>query len=229
MRNGELVFLGRTDNQVKVRGFRIEPEEVEAALNLHPAVRSCAVVARVDPTHNTQLVAFVIPQGGAAIASADLRRFLQERLPDYMVPGSISFLDALPITPAGKVNRRALEESRPGTTRQEPYVAPRTPLEKTLAGIWMSLLSLNVIGIHSNFFDLGGHSLLATQVVARIQRLLGVDLPLRRLFETPTVAELALAIVEKQAEQVGETALNKMLAELEEANPRLEDSAEQTA
>jgi pristinamycin I synthase-3/4 len=180
--DGTLEFRGRADDQVKIRGFRVEPGEVEAVLASHPAVREAVVVAREG-----RLVAYVV--GGE---ETELRSFLRERLPEYMVPSAIVALDALPLTRHGKVDRRALPapgKARPGSRVE--LVAPRGPVEEALAGIWASLLEVERVGIHDNFFDLGGHSLLATRVVAAIRRELGAEIPLRALFERPTVAQLA--------------------------------------
>jgi acyl carrier protein len=212
-RDGQLVFVGRVDHQVKVRGFRIELAEVEAAVVAHPSVRECVVVAQQDSSRNTELVAFAVVESLGTLSVGDLRRFLQQRLPDYMVPASIRIVEMLPLTSSGKVDRRALQALPMEPTADMHHVVPRTPLEKTLADIWKQLLKREQIGIHDNFFDLGGHSLLATQMVARIYAALGIHLPLRRLFETPSIADLALAIVEQRAEQAGEARRNEILTE----------------
>ncbi|HVG44622.1 MAG TPA: amino acid adenylation domain-containing protein, partial [Longimicrobium sp.] len=186
MAEGVLEYLGRLDAQVKVRGFRIEPGEIEAVLRRHPAVVECAVVARTAAAGDTRLVAYVV---GAAEADA-LRAHLRESLPEYMVPSAFVFLDALPLTPNGKLDRKALPapELAPAEGR---YVAPRTPVEEVLAGIWAEVLRLERVGVTESFFELGGHSLLATRAVSRVREMFGVELPLRALFERPTVAELA--------------------------------------
>jgi len=223
-RDGQLVFLGRLDHQVKVRGFRIELGEVEAAVVEHPGVRDCAVVTQEDTSRNTGLVAFAVVENVGTLSVGDLRRFLQQRLPDYMVPTSIHIVATLPLTSSGKVDRRALQALPMERAAEIDYVAPRTPVEKTLADMWKQLLKREQVGVHDNFFELGGHSLLATQLVARIHQGLGIHLLLRRLFETPTVADLALAVVEQQAEQAGEARLNEILTEVE-ASPQMEGSA----
>jgi acyl carrier protein len=177
---------------VKLRGFRIELGEIEAVLGRHPAVREVVVVVREDAPGDRRLAAYVVADREPAPSSRDLRAFLQAKLPDYMIPSAFVPLDALPLTPNGKVDRRALPapgQARP--TLEDALVAPRTPVEEALAGIWADLLGLTQVGIHDNFFELGGHSLLATQVMARLQAAFQVEVPLRRLFEAPTVADLA--------------------------------------
>ncbi|HEX5724995.1 MAG TPA: amino acid adenylation domain-containing protein, partial [Longimicrobiaceae bacterium] len=183
--DGTLEFLGRNDHQVKVRGFRIELGEIEAVLRGHGSVADCVVMARAEAGEQ-RLVAYVV--GG--VEAAELRAHLRESLPEYMVPSAFVFLDALPLTPNGKLDRKALPapELAPAEDR---YVAPRTPVEEVLAGIWAEVLRLERVGANDNFFELGGHSLLATRVVSRVRELFGVELPLRALFEGPTVAELA--------------------------------------
>ncbi|MET0399300.1 MAG: amino acid adenylation domain-containing protein, partial [Longimicrobiaceae bacterium] len=191
--DGTLEFLGRIDQQVKVRGFRIEPGEVEAALRAHPAVGDAVVAARPDGTHGgTRLVAYHLPASGAARpSSAELRAWLRERLLEPMVPSAFVALETLPLTPGGKVDRRALPDPEPvGPGAAEP-VPPSTPVEEILAGIWAELLHVAGVGIHDDFFALGGHSLLGTRVVSRVRDALGVELPLRALFEEPTIAGLA--------------------------------------
>jgi amino acid adenylation domain-containing protein len=198
--DGQLEFLGRLDQQVKVRGYRIEPGEVEAALTQHPAVREAVVLAREDGPGDTRLVAYVVPNQPPGPSMSDLRSFLQAKLPNYMVPSTFVMLAALPLTPNGKVDRRALPA--PAPTRpalDDALVAPRTPVEAALAAIWAEILRLPQVGVHDNFFALGGHSLLATQVISRLQAAFQVDLPLRRLFEAPTVAELAQALIAHEA------------------------------
>jgi acyl carrier protein len=189
--DGQLEFLGRVDRQVKVRGFRVEVEEVEAALAAQPAVRLAAVVARPDATGVHRLVGYVVPAGEAANVS-ELRAALRRDLPEYMVPSLWVTLDALPLTPSGKVDRQALPEpagERPDLG--ETYVAPGGPVEEVLAGIWGTLLGIERVGAHDDFFELGGHSLLATQVVSRVRKIFKVDLPLREFFGATTVAALA--------------------------------------
>ncbi|HEX2187286.1 MAG TPA: amino acid adenylation domain-containing protein, partial [Longimicrobiaceae bacterium] len=186
--DGVLEFLGRTDFQVKVRGFRIEPGEVESVLLAHPGVRDAAVVVHGGAAGEPRLVGYATPRPGAAPAGAELRAWLGERLPEHAVPSAVVVLDAFPLTPAGKVDRRALPAPEP---RQLAGDAPRSPEEEILRGIFADVLRVDGLGIHDDFFALGGHSLLATRVVSRVRALLGAELPLRALFDAPTVAGLA--------------------------------------
>jgi amino acid adenylation domain-containing protein len=192
--DGRIVFLGRIDGQVKLRGYRIEPGEIEAALSRHAAVREAVVLAREDSPGDKRLVAYVVTTEDERPSSfiQELRAFLAERMPEYMLPSAFVVLDTLPLTPSGKLDRRAL----PAPDYVQPalettFAAPRTPIEELLAQIWGSVLSQPRVGIHDNFFALGGHSLLATQVVSRVREALQIELPLRSLFETPTIAGLA--------------------------------------
>ncbi len=187
--DGELEYLGRTDHQVKVRGFRIEPGEVEAALERHPGVREAAVVAQDGPG-GARLAGYVVPEDPAPTA-AELREWLRERLPEYMVPGGLTVLDAFPLTPNGKVDRRALARMEAPAGDGEAHVAPRGATEEVLAGIFAEVLGVERVGAGDGFFERGGHSLLATRVVSRVRTALGVELPLRAVFEAPTVAGLA--------------------------------------
>jgi amino acid adenylation domain-containing protein len=188
--SGELDYLGRTDQQVKLRGFRVEPGEVEAALGAHPSVREVVVAVREDATGDRRLVAYAAPAAGCAIVPAELRAFALGRLPDYMVPSAVVALDALPLSPNGKVDRRALPAPERAVAGAG-YVAPRTATEEIVAGIWADVLGAGRIGADDDFFAAGGHSLLAARVVSRIRDALGVEPPLRALFEAPTVAALA--------------------------------------
>jgi amino acid adenylation domain-containing protein len=194
--DGTLEFLGRTDFQVKVRGFRIELGEIEAALLEHEAVRECAVVVRADAGEK-RVVAYVVADGETDALRTHARRIL----PDYMVPGAFVALERLPLTPNGKLDRKALPapELASGV---EKYVAPRTPVEEVLAGIWAEVLRLERVGVEESFFELGGHSLLATRVVSRVREVFAVELPLRALFEGPTVAEVAGRVEEMRRAEV---------------------------
>ncbi|HEU4558131.1 MAG TPA: amino acid adenylation domain-containing protein, partial [Longimicrobium sp.] len=189
--DGTLEYLGRLDEQVKIRGFRIEPGEIESVLRQAPGVADCAVVVREDETGDRQLVAYVV----GSVETGALRAHLRQGLPEYMVPSAFVFLDALPLTPNGKLDRKALP-APDFAPAEERYVAPRTPVEEVLAEIWAETLRLERVGVEESFFDLGGHSLLATRVVARVRQLFGVEVPLRALFEGPTVAELARRVEE---------------------------------
>jgi amino acid adenylation domain-containing protein len=202
--DGNLEFLGRLDDQVKVRGFRIELGEIEAVLDQHSAVRQAVVVVREDEPGDKRLVAYVVPEQGQEITTSELHRFVKAKLPDYTVPAAFMLLEALPLTPNGKVDRRALPV--PDAARPEldvSLLAPRTPVEEVLAGVWTQVLGVQQLGIHDNFFELGGHSLLATQIIARIRELFQVDLPLRSLFEEPTVAGLVGWIEAAQRGEMG--------------------------
>jgi amino acid adenylation domain-containing protein len=206
--DGNIEFLGRLDDQVKIRGFRIELGEIEAFLNQHPAVRETVVIVQEDIPGDKHLVAYIVPnpeqlkvEGGNIEGSqeqltnlqpANLRQFLKDKLPSYMVPSAYMVLNSLPLTPNGKVDRRVLPAvDTLSLDTKEDYVAPRTTVEEELAGIWAKVLGKQQVGIHENFFELGGHSLLATQLTSRIRDAFNVELPVRILFEAPTVAMLA--------------------------------------
>jgi amino acid adenylation domain-containing protein len=193
--DGNLEFLGRIDDQVKIRGFRIEPGEIEAVLGQHGAVREAAVLAKEDARGEKRLVAYLAAGRQSFHTADDLRFFLRQKLPEYMVPSAFVLLDALPLMPNGKVDRRALSAHDPARPQfEKAFVAPRTATEEVLTDIWTESLGIERVGIHDNFFDLGGHSLLATQVVSRMRDAFQVEIPLRRLFETPTVAGLAESV-----------------------------------
>ncbi|MBW4428169.1 MAG: amino acid adenylation domain-containing protein [Nostoc desertorum CM1-VF14] len=190
--DGSIEFLGRIDNQVKLRGFRIELGEIEAAINQHPAVSTSVVVVRQDEAANQSLVAYVSVQPQQTLTIPELHRILESMLPSYMVPSAFVTLDVLPLTPNGKVDRKALPAADITHLLPESnFVAPATPLEEMLVSIWTQVLGVEKVGVKDNFFELGGHSLLATRVVSQIRQVFAVELPLRRLFELPTVAELA--------------------------------------
>ncbi|HET7231442.1 MAG TPA: amino acid adenylation domain-containing protein, partial [Longimicrobium sp.] len=195
--DGTIEYLGRLDFQVKVRGFRIELGEVEAVLRRHESVAECVVVAREDVPGDPRLVAYVAGGAGAD----ELREHVRGSLPDYMVPSAFVVLEALPLTPNGKLDRKALPAPDLASA-EEKYVAPRTPVEEVLAGIWAEVLRLERVGVEESFFELGGHSLLATRVVSRVSAVFGVELPLRALFEGPTVAELAKAVEHERRREV---------------------------
>ncbi|HDQ71431.1 MAG TPA: amino acid adenylation domain-containing protein, partial [Chloroflexi bacterium] len=194
--DGQLVFLGRIDLQVKVRGFRIELGEIEAILGQHPDVQHAAVVARPSGTNgrDKQLVAYVVPRGANGKADGALRTYLQDHLPEYMVPSFFVSLDELPLNANGKVDRRALPAPDWETGAEASYIAPHTPLEEMVAGIWCDVLGIERVSVTANFFELGGHSLLATQVVSRVRETFQVELPLRRFFESLSIAALAVEI-----------------------------------
>jgi acyl carrier protein len=197
--DGNIEFLGRIDQQVKVRGFRIELGEIEAVLRQIPTLREGVVVAS-----DNRLIAYVVPNEQPVPVVAELKGLLRQQLPEYMVPSIFVMLDGLPLSPSGKVDRRALPA--PDGVRSDldrEYVAPRTPTEETLATLCAKLLGIGKVGVHDNFFDLGGHSLLATQFISRLRDALNVELPLRSLFEHPTIAELATAVLAAQTAEAG--------------------------
>ncbi|HEY9749091.1 MAG TPA: amino acid adenylation domain-containing protein [Allocoleopsis sp.] len=193
--DGNIEFLGRSDHQVKLRGFRIELGEVETALQQHSQVQAAIAMLQSSQTHGQSLVAYVVPSQKPAPTPSDLRNFLKTKLPEHMIPTAIALLETLPLTPNGKVDRRALPAvSFNHQERETAAQAPQTETEQKLATIWVRLLGLSQVGIHDNFFELGGHSLLATQLMSRIRDALQVELPLRSLFEAPTIADLAKQI-----------------------------------
>ncbi|MBW4454435.1 MAG: amino acid adenylation domain-containing protein [Nostoc indistinguendum CM1-VF10] len=188
--NGDIEYLGRIDHQVKIRGFRIELGEIESALNQHPDVQTNVVIAREDKPGEQRLVAYIVSKSLQDINTTELRHFLAEKLPNYMLPTAFVILDKLPLTPNGKVDRKALPAPDITTGLSAIFVPPRTPTEQIIVDIWADVLGQEKIGIYDNFFDLGGHSLLATQVVSRLREVFKIDLPLRNLFENPTVINL---------------------------------------
>ena len=188
---GEIEFLGRIDEQIKIRGYRIELGEIEAILGQHAGIQQAVVLARENAPGDRRLVAYVVATPGSALSANDLRTFLLQNLPEYMVPSLFVSLESLPLTANGKLDRKALPT--PDQTRRElneTIAPPRTPLEAILASIWSEVLKLDKVGIHDNFFHLGGHSLLAIQVITRIRNSFSIDLPVRTLFEAPTIAQL---------------------------------------
>jgi amino acid adenylation domain-containing protein/non-ribosomal peptide synthase protein (TIGR01720 family) len=195
--NGELEFLGRADNQIKIRGFRIELGEIESALKEHAEIREAAVIVHADDsTGSKRLIAYCVGAGQGALQSADLRSYLKAKLPDYMVPATYMFVDELPLTANGKLDRRAL----PAVEIRDSfggYTAPRTPTEQLLTGIWQEILGLDRVGIHDNFFELGGDSILSIQIISRVNRA-GLGLTVKQLFEWQTIAELARVAPERR-------------------------------
>jgi len=190
--NGTIDYLGRSDHQVKILGYRIELGEIETVLSQHPTVGQAVVLCHEDRPGEKQLVAYMVITGDSPIEPANLRAYLKTRLPDYMLPTAFVVLDALPLTPNGKLDRRALpapEKRREGLSTS--MVPPRTPEEEILADIWAATLNLPQVGIHDNFFSLGGHSLLATRIISQIRSVFSVDMPIRTLFDHPTIKDLA--------------------------------------
>ncbi|TGA81958.1 phosphopantetheine-binding protein, partial [Streptomyces palmae] len=183
---GQLEFIGRADGQVKIRGFRIELGEIEAVLTRQPHIARATVLVREDRPGDKQIVAYTVASDTSIIDPIALRQHLTTNLPAYMVPAAIVILDDLPLTPNGKIDHKALPA--PDFTTAGAYRAPRTPREEILAGLFAEVLDLPNIGVHDSFFDLGGHSLLATRLISRIRAVLSVEISLRDLFDTPTVA-----------------------------------------
>jgi amino acid adenylation domain-containing protein len=212
--NGTLEYLGRMDHQLKLRGFRIEPGEIEVVLGQHPAVQTAVVSPREDASGEVRLVAYVVPE--RPVDANELRRFLGQRLPEYMVPTAIVPLESLPLLPNGKLDRAALpppDQSR--SDLDENYNAPHTAVERMLADAWTEVLGVHRVGVHDNFFELGGHSLLATRVMARVQAAAGVELPVRVLFEEPTVEGMARRIeaIHQMVEEIASMGADEIQAQ----------------
>jgi len=214
--DGVVEFFRRSDDQIKVRGFRVEPGEIETALGWHSGVRQVVVLNRQDLPGDNRLVAYIVPRDEHPPATSELRSFAKEKLPAFMVPSSFVVLESLPMTPGGKVDRQALPA--PVLERvdlENSYVLPRTPVEQELADMWQQVLGVEKVGVHDNFFDLGGHSLLATQLVSRVRNAFHVEVPLKDLFDAPTVADIAVRIAQDLAGGEDGEEVAKMLGELE--------------
>jgi acyl carrier protein/uncharacterized protein YejL (UPF0352 family) len=194
--DGNLEYVGRADQQVKLRGYRIELGEIEAVLRQHEAVQDVAVVVQEETGEQKRLVAYVVSK--TQPTTSELRQFMQQRLPMYMLPSVFVFLEALPLTTSGKLNRKALPapDSSNRPTLAKEFVSPRTPTEEVMARIWTQVLGVEKVGVHDNFFELGGHSLMATTLISRIRASFSVELAVPYIFEAPTVAQLALAITQ---------------------------------
>jgi amino acid adenylation domain-containing protein len=214
---GTLEFLGRIDQQVKLRGFRIELEEIEAALGAHPTVGATVVVVREDSPGDRRLVAYVLAAEGQSVEEEQLRRSLKSSLPPFMVPSTFVELDELPITPNGKLDRTSLpapDGARPRLER--PYAAPETPVQETLASVWREVLGIDRVGIDDDFFHLGGHSMLAVRMAARVRDTFGLELALAQVFEHPTIRELGGSVTGQMLGEVDDGELADLLAELGE-------------
>ena len=208
--DGNIEFLGRLDDQVKVRGFRVEPGEIESVLRQHPRVRDCVVQLRDEA-----LVAYVVENPGTGERS-EVRSLLKTKLPEFMVPSAFVWLERFPVNASGKIDRNALRALSLESAEQRPsLVEPRTPLESSLLALWCEVLGRETVSIEDSFFDLGGHSLLATKLISRLRDAFRLDLPLRDLFLHPTVAQMALAIAQRQAEGIAPAEMDRILAELE--------------
>jgi amino acid adenylation domain-containing protein len=218
--DGTVDFLGRIDRQVKIRGFRVEPAEIETTLERHPGLVAAVVQPRDDGRGNKRLVAWVVPaspESTAGLSDAELLAWCREHLPAFMVPGAFVLMEALPLDPNGKVDRRVLPD--PGLGSRQGYMAPRTPLEAQVAAVWADVLGQERVGAEDDFFELGGHSLLATQIVARLERELGTEVGLRAFFDEPTVAGVALAITRAQMRQVDPERIEQLLAQVQGLSP----------
>jgi len=214
--DGIIQCLGRVDHQVKLRGFRIELGEIEAVLMQHPGIRHAVTDVRASSTGEKRLVGYFVPDAKAPAVS-ELRAFLKSKLPEYMVPSVFMPLDTLPVSPSGKLNRRALPEpddARPELTRE--FVAPSTPVEEAVAEIFSDVLEIRQVGVHDDFFELGGHSLLATRVVSRLRDRFQIEMTPRFLFESPTVQQMASRISELLMQGTDPDDIAMLLAELEE-------------
>jgi amino acid adenylation domain-containing protein len=214
--NGGIEFLGRIDHQVKIHGLRIELGEIEVVLAGHEAVREAVVLSSVEDSGQTSLVAYVVPALEPGTTENELRRYLIDKLPHYMIPSTFVMMGSLPLTPNGKVDRKALPaiEARKDPAG-ESFVAPRTPLEESLAAVWSEVLGRSRVGVGDNFFRLGGHSLLGARLISRVRDEFNVGIYLDALFRAPSVAEMAVLITERRAEQTLEVDLSAVLAELE--------------
>jgi amino acid adenylation domain-containing protein len=212
--DGNVEFLGRIDHQIKIRGFRVEPAEIEAVLKRHPAVQQAVLIPLEEKSGDKRLVAYVVPFAGSTISPEELRALAHQSLPEYMVPSAFVPLHSLPLNANGKLDRRALPS--PDQAREsshEEQAMPQSPIEQSIAAIWCEVLSLPRVGVQENFFELGGHSLLATQVMSRVCNQFQVRLPLRTLFEAPTVGGLAAAVAQVQPQNADEVA--SLLKDLE--------------
>jgi amino acid adenylation domain-containing protein/non-ribosomal peptide synthase protein (TIGR01720 family) len=216
---GDLEFLGRIDQQVKIRGFRVEPREVEAQLALHPTVRQAAVSAREVAPGDRRLLAWVVAADGSAPAGVELREFLGRRLPGYMVPSAFFPVAGLPLTPSGKVDLQALAVPEDGWQSAREFVAPRTPVEEALAGIWSELLGVDRVGIEDDFFDLGGHSLLAVRLMMKLRKIFKVDLPMRSSFEATTIGEMASLLLAHETKPGQTLRTARMLLAIQNLSP----------
>lgn len=197
--DGNIVFIGRADRQVKISGFRIEPGEIEAALRAHPAVRDAAVAARDDMPGGRGLAAYIVTHGGRNVTPGDVRSFLRRSLPDYMVPQAVVRLDALPITPSGKLDRSSLPA--PAMESTAAFTAPRSETERTIAAAWRAVLGIDTVGVHDNFFDIGGNSLLLAQLRRKLETRFRIDISMVDMFRHPTVSALSRRLRHEEKER----------------------------
>jgi acyl carrier protein len=224
---GGLFHLGRKDSQVKIRGFQVEVVEIEQVLLQHDGVREAVVVCQADHSGEPCLLAYWVPHKFPGPTVSELRRWLRKELPNHMIPRAFVMLATMPVTPTGKLDRRALPV--PDNSRSELntlYVGPRNQIEEALAIIWADILELDQVGIHDTFFDLGGHSLKAMQVISRVMKAFKVELPIKFLLNSPTIAEMAVTITQNQAKRASDAELAEMLSEVEAMT---EEEAQQLA
>ena len=220
--DGSIEFLGRIDHQVKIRGFRIELGEIEMVLGQHPTLRETAVIAREDVPNDKRLVAYVVASHEPTPTFSELRSFLKEKLPDYMIPSAFVYLDSLPITPNGKVDRRALpapEQSR--SELEAVYVAPQSEVERIIAEVWQQVLRIEQVGMHDNFFDLGGHSLLLIQIHNKLQQFFKKEIPIADIFRYPTINALADHLTQKENDRVSIQQTSSSIEKLTEGKNRM--------
>jgi len=218
--DGNIEFLGRVDHQVKVRGYRIELGEVEAVLAQHPQVREAVVLARGEGAADKKLIGYMVSRAEEQPSISEVREYLRERLPEYMVPSGFVWVERMPVTANGKLDRAALPEwgEVEGGNREQEYVGPRGAVEEMLAGVWSEVLGVERVGIHDNFFELGGHSLLAMQMLIRIRSIFDIELPLRAFFESPTIALLAQALISHESESGSVERMAELLCRIKAAS-----------
>jgi acyl-coenzyme A synthetase/AMP-(fatty) acid ligase/acyl carrier protein len=214
--DGCLVHMGRKDFRVKVRGYGVDISEIENVLRDHAGVKEAVVMLRGNNGQDDRLVAYLVPKGSSSLSVSDLRKYLKSRLPDYAVPSQLIAIKHFPLTPNGKIDRQALPH--PGNARPDldtPYSPPSTERELRLASLWAEALSVDQVGIHDNFFDLGGHSLAASRLITRLIDTFQLELPIKALFDAPTIADMAAIIAENQIKRATDADLDRMLSEIE--------------
>jgi amino acid adenylation domain-containing protein len=213
--DGNIKFLGRIDHQVKIRGIRVELGEIEALLSQHPDVAQAVAIVREDLPDRQQLVGYVVSNRERVPTTSELRHFLKQKLPDYMVPSTFMTIESIPLTAGGKMNKRALPVPELGRSGLEvSFILPRTPTEKILAQLWTEVLGVEQVGMQDNFFELGGHSLLATQLVSRIAQTFAANISLRDLFTYSNIADLAELVVARQLDRADSPAIAEILSQV---------------
>jgi acyl carrier protein len=226
--DGNIEFLGRIDNQVKVSGLSVEMGEIEAILKKHPMIRETAVVSDIANGNENRLVAYFVSESRNISATQEIRAFLRTKLPEYMVPTHFINLNEMPLTPSGKIDRKALPKPKfDREDLQTHFIAPRNEIEKRLAEIVAELLEIDKVGVMDNFFDLGGHSLLATQFMSRMKTTFQMEIPLRQIFESPTIAEMAVII--EQYGDAGERSADEKIEKMGRGDKDLNQLLEQMA